>query len=80
MRLNGHPWSFLDAYLYRVSKPCDDKPCYEEASAILLDIVPRYGIDDTIQRVTFVYFLCQSLGSAVFIKFKGDSNPNSMYV
>ena len=40
----------------RVSKPRDDKSCYEEASVFLLNVVPRYGIGDTIQRVTFVYF------------------------
>ena len=57
MDLNGHPCSFLDAHLNRVSKSCDDKSCYEEASFYFVNMVPRYGIDDTIQRVTFVYIL-----------------------
>ena len=55
MYLNGHPCSFLDAHLNRVSKSCDDKSCNKEASVFLLNMVPRYGIDDTIQCVTFVY-------------------------
>ena len=56
MDLNGHPCSFSDAHLNRASKSCDDKSCYEEAS-VLLNMVPRYGIDNTIQRVTFVCIL-----------------------
>ena len=35
MDLNGHPCSFLDAHLNRVSKSCDDKSCYEEASVFV---------------------------------------------
>ena len=50
MDLNGHPSSFLDAHLNRVSKSCDDKSCYEEASVFV-----RYGIDDTIQCHGHVY-------------------------
>ena len=57
MDLHGHPCSFLDAHLNRASKSCDDKPCYDEAIVFLLNMVPRYVIDDTIQRVTFVYIL-----------------------
>ena len=52
MDLNGHPCSCLDTHLNCVSKSCDHKSCYEK-----LNKVPRYGIDDTIQRVTFVYIL-----------------------
>ena len=69
IHVNGHPCSFLDTHLKRVSKPCDGNPCYEEACVFLL--IPwsqGNGIDDTIQRVTFVYFLCQCLSSAVFHK------------
>ena len=35
MDLNGHPFSFLDAHLDRVSKSCDDKSCNEEASVFV---------------------------------------------
>ena len=48
MNLNGHPCSFLDTHL----KSCDRKSRYVEAS-----VVQGYGIDDTIQLVTFVYIL-----------------------
>ena len=50
MNLNDHPCSFLDTHLNCVSKSCDRKSRYVEAS-----VVQRYGIDDTIQLVTFVY-------------------------
>ena len=46
MDLNSHPCSFLNAHLNCVSKSYDDKLCYEEASVFLLNMVPRYGIDD----------------------------------
>ena len=46
----------LDAHLNCASKSCVDKSCYEEASVFsLLNMVPRYGIDDTIQYDTLVY-------------------------
>ena len=37
MDFNGHPCSFLDAHLNRVSKymKCDDKSCYEETSVFV---------------------------------------------
>ena len=57
MDLNDHPCSFLHAHLNRASKSCDDKLCHEEASVFLLNMVPRYGIGDTIKRVTFMYLL-----------------------
>ena len=78
VRLNDHPCSFLDAHLNLVSKPCYDKPCYEEASIFfLLDIVPRYGIDDIYHTACSVcVFLCQCFGSAVFINFKPQ---NTLY-
>ena len=57
MDLNGHPCSFFDGHLNCVSKSCEDKSCYEEASVFLLNMIPRYGIENTIQRVTFVYIL-----------------------
>ena len=56
MDSNDHPCSFLDALLNRASKSCDDKSCYEEASVFLLNMVPRYGIDDTFQHVTMCIF------------------------
>ena len=56
MDLNGHPCSFFDALLNRASKTCDVKSCYEEASVFLLNMVPMYGIDDTLQRVTLCIF------------------------
>ena len=34
MGLKGHPCSFLVHILNRVSKSCDDKSCYENASAL----------------------------------------------
>ena len=39
----------------------------------LMNMAPRYGINDSIQRVTFVYILMSMLSSAVFIKFKSQS-------
>ena len=30
MDLNGHPFTFWDVHLNRVSKSCDDKSCYQE--------------------------------------------------
>ena len=32
---NGHPCSFLDTHLNCVSKSCDHKSCYEEASVLV---------------------------------------------
>ena len=56
MDLNGHPCSFLDTHLICVSKSCDHISCYGEAS-VLVEYGPKYGIDDTIRRVTCVYIL-----------------------
>ena len=44
---------------------CTFEPCFSyvmtnramERLVFLLNMVPRYGMDDTIQRVTFVYIL-----------------------
>ena len=52
--LDYPPCAFLDGHLNRVSKSCDDKSCYEEAS-VFVEHGPKVWIDDTIQRVTFVY-------------------------
>ena len=52
--LDYQPCAFLDAHLNRVSKSCNDKSCYEEAS-VFVERGPKVWIDDTIQRVTFVY-------------------------
>ena len=46
----------LDALLNRASKSCDVKSCYEEACVFLLNMVPMYGIDDTLQRATLCIF------------------------
>ena len=56
MDLNGHPCSFFDALLNRASKSCDVKSCCKEASVFLLNMVPMYGIDDTLQLVTLCIF------------------------
>ena len=46
----------------------------------LLNMVPRYGIDDTIQCVTFVYILMSIfLSSAVFIKLKSQIITTARY-
>ena len=42
MALNGHPCSFLDANLNRVSKLFDDKACYEEIS-VFAEHGPKIG-------------------------------------
>ena len=58
---------------------CTFEPCFTAMTnramkrlVFLLNMVPRYGIDDTIQGVTFVYILMSILCSAVFIKFKSQ--------
>ena len=58
--LHGHPCSFLNAHLNHVSKSCDDKSCYEEAS-VFIDMVSRCGIDDTIQNRTEQNFIRHKL-------------------
>ena len=45
-----------------------------------VNMVPRYGVDDTIQRVTIVYILFQFLSSAVFIKFKSQNITTAPYL
>ena len=47
---------------------------------ILLNMVPRYGIDHTIQRVTFVYILMSILSSAVFTKFRSQIITTALYL
>ena len=57
MDLNCHPCSFFGCtFAPIVSKSCNDKSYYEEAGVFLLNMV-EYRIDDTVQRVTFVYIL-----------------------
>ena len=68
MNLNGHPYSFLDTHLNCVSKPCDRKSCYEDTIVFLLNMVPRCGIDDTIQLVTFVYIFASIFNFCSFHK------------
>ena len=81
MDLNSHPCSFLDAHLHCVSKSCDDKSCYDFLRLVFLsNMVPMYGIDDTIQRATCVYNLMSILSSAVFIKFKSQIITTAPYL
>ena len=52
MDLNGHPCLFFDTHLNCVSKSCDHKSCYDEASVFSWTWLQGRGL-----RVTFVYIL-----------------------
>ena len=53
MDLNGHPCLSLDAHWIQSNRMTNRSM---NGLVFLLHMVPRYGIDDTIQRVTFVIF------------------------
>ena len=55
-------------YLNCISKSCDHKSCYEEAS-VLVEQGPK--VWNSVIR--FCIFNCQFLSSAVFIKFKSQN-------
>ena len=55
MPVYGRPCSFSDAHLNRLSKSCDENRVMKRL-VFLLNMVPRYGIDDTLQRVTLCKF------------------------
>ena len=68
MNLNGYPCSFFAFHLNCVSKSCDHKSCYEEASVL---VVHSPKVWNSVIRLCI--FQCQFLRSAVFIKFKSQN-------
>ena len=55
MKLKGHPYSYLDAHLNVFQNLVMTSRAMKRI-VLLLNIVQRYGINDTLQCVTFVYF------------------------
>ena len=67
----------LDAHLNHVLKSCVDKSCHGDASVFWMNMAPRYGIDDTIQGVTYVYILMSIFKFCSFHKVKITEYYNS---